>query len=137
MNLFRRPPALETHSYGGHEWSRYPRSRHASQRRYFRRYLGKGKGVVLLHRAMWEDARGPIPKGFQVHHVNRDHNRNELANFELVGFAEHNAQHPERALRIRRYAGRGTFPVRMKRRLRRAGERLGLLEPRRRRRKRR
>lgn len=109
----------DSFEYGGQIYRRYPKSKHASQRRYFRRYLPKGGGVVLLHRQMWIDANGPIPKGFHVHHKDHDYRNNALANFELSPAGAHFASHPERIKRIRRYAGKGVFMVRVKRRLKR------------------
>lgn len=37
----------------------------------------------LEHRMLWEREHGPIPQGFDVHHVNEIRNDNRDENFEL------------------------------------------------------
>jgi hypothetical protein len=97
--------------YRGDVYRRYPKSRHASQRRYFRRYAPTG--VIMLHRQVWTDARGIIPKGFEVHHRDRDFSRNVLSNLRLVESRRHHAA--EKLSRIKRYAGKGTYGMRIRR----------------------
>ncbi len=43
----------------------------------------------LLHRRMWEDAHGPIPDGWDIHHLDEDKLHNDLANLECLPKAEH------------------------------------------------
>lgn len=43
----------------------------------------------LLHRRMWEDANGPIPDGWDIHHVDENKTHNALDNFECLPKAEH------------------------------------------------
>lgn len=43
----------------------------------------------LLHRRMWEDAHGPIPDGWDIHHCDEDKTHNALDNFECLPKAEH------------------------------------------------
>ena len=43
----------------------------------------------LLHRRMWEDAHGPIPEGWDIHHLDENKLHNSLANFECLPKAEH------------------------------------------------
>lgn len=49
-------------------------------------------------RVMWEEANGPIPKGYLIHHVNHDPFDDRLENFQLVTRSEHMRGHatPER-----------------------------------------
>jgi hypothetical protein len=62
----------------------------------------------LLHRVMWREANGPIPRGFIVHHIDEDRGHNELSNFELkssqsVHLSEHmkgKPKSPEHRARI-------------------------------------
>jgi hypothetical protein len=43
----------------------------------------------LLHRRMWEDARGPIPEDWDIHHLDEDKLHNSLDNFECLPKSEH------------------------------------------------
>lgn len=49
--------------------------------------------TIRLHRAVWEEANGPIPKGYHVHHVNGNKADNRLENLELLSHGEHSAIH--------------------------------------------
>lgn len=110
-------PRSESTTYGGAVYTRYPRSKNPSQRRYYRRYMPK-QGIVMLHRQVWIDAHGPIMAGYQVHHRDNRYDNNTIDNLELVEAHSHRQFHPEHVRRIRRYAGRGTLGVRIGRRLR-------------------
>lgn len=50
----------------------------------------KGK---RLHRKVWKDAFGEIPKGFHVHHKDGDRYNNRLSNLVLVEGKEHSKIH--------------------------------------------
>jgi Zn finger protein HypA/HybF involved in hydrogenase expression len=56
--------------------------------------------ITYLHRAVWEAAHGPLPKGraFHVHHIDGDKGNNALENLQLLGASEHLRDHmtPER-----------------------------------------
>lgn len=53
-------------------------------------YFGKTRGArTLLHRDVWEYHNGPILKGFDIHHVDRNKENNRLSNLELIDKAEH------------------------------------------------
>jgi hypothetical protein len=41
------------------------------------------------HRRVWEDAHGPIPKGYIIHHINEDGFDNRLDNLACITKAEH------------------------------------------------
>lgn len=43
----------------------------------------------LLHRRVWEDANGPIPDGWDIHHRDENKTNNALDNFECLPKAEH------------------------------------------------
>jgi hypothetical protein len=47
----------------------------------------------LQHNWIWEQAYGPIPSGWQVHHVNEDKQDNRLENLRLVSPTEHKRLH--------------------------------------------
>ena len=48
---------------------------------------------VREHRLVWEEANGPIPSGYLVHHRNEDRSDNRLENLQLMTRAEHNQHH--------------------------------------------
>lgn len=47
----------------------------------------------LLHRRMWTDAKGPIPEGMEVHHVDENWRHNAVDNFELKTRTNHRRDH--------------------------------------------
>jgi hypothetical protein len=47
----------------------------------------------LLHRLVWEDAHGPIPDGYVVHHRDGDSLNNAVDNLELLPRGEHIGHH--------------------------------------------
>lgn len=53
-------------------------------------YYGKTKGGrTLLHRDVWEHHNGPIPKGYDIHHLDNDKTNCDIANLELLPKSEH------------------------------------------------
>lgn len=43
----------------------------------------------LMHRYIWEKEVGPIPEGWDIHHLDEDKAKNVLSNFECLPKAEH------------------------------------------------
>lgn len=56
-------------------------------------YYVTGKASKKLHRVVWEEANGPIPNGYIVHHRDGDKANNELSNLELIEWGAHTALH--------------------------------------------
>lgn len=53
-------------------------------------YYGATEGDRgLLHRHMWEATNGPIPDGYDIHHLDESKTNNTLSNFECLPKAEH------------------------------------------------
>lgn len=81
--------------FNGYKFTRYPNSPRISDQRYYRgRVPVNGRKIkVYLHRYMWEVLRGPIPDGFDVHHVDGDTQNNTIENLACVEKAEHLSHH--------------------------------------------
>lgn len=64
--------------------------------RYYRskshQYLQANNGE-LLHRRICEDAHGPIPDGYDVHHIDFNHENNDPSNLVALSRAEHHQVH--------------------------------------------
>ena len=60
---------------------------------YYRRHEWSKPGPSNLHRAIWEDAYGPIPEGYEIHHVDGDVFNNRVTNLQCVHAVEHQREH--------------------------------------------
>ena len=80
----------EVVEYRGNRYRRYPDSKHKHHRNYF--YATEPRRG-FLHRHVWEDAHGPIPEGFDVHHISEDTTDNSLGNLECITKLEHRNRH--------------------------------------------
>ena len=54
-------------------------------------YYGGSTG--RLHRAVWEHHNGPIPKGFEIHHIDENKDNNGIENLELMERSAHRRLH--------------------------------------------
>ena len=53
-----------------------------------------GRDVVKLRSVwVWEQANGPVPEGYQIHHKDEDRENDVLCNFELKTEDEHHDYH--------------------------------------------
>ena len=46
-----------------------------------------------LHRVVYENEVGPIPDGFEIHHIDRDKSNNEISNLQCLSKREHAILH--------------------------------------------
>lgn len=53
-------------------------------------YQRKG---VRLHRKVWEDVNGPVPKGKTVHHIDGNRKNNSIGNLMLMSSSQHASHH--------------------------------------------
>lgn len=68
----------------GHAWN--------SGHGYLRVNIGKGKWVYL-HRLRYEQAFGPIPEGYHIHHMDGDKLNNHPMNLMMMSESEHHKFH--------------------------------------------
>jgi hypothetical protein len=43
----------------------------------------------LMHRYVWEKHNGPIPEGYEVHHIDHDRANNDISNLEIYTKSDH------------------------------------------------
>lgn len=70
------------------------------------RYFSSGDKQAkerMLHRRVWLDAKGEIPKGFHIHHINDNWRDNSIENLALVEGKEHARQHKLKRLQNREH----------------------------------
>lgn len=73
----------EVIEFNGRRYRRYPDSNIKAHQRYF------GRSGGFLHRDVWEHHNGPIPEGFDVHHIDEDTSNNDIANLACIPRNEH------------------------------------------------
>lgn len=76
----------------GIEFRRYPNSSNAAHRRYFRPGTSDvERGIDALHREVYRREVGPIPPGYEIHHLDSDTGNNTPSNLVALTRAEHRA----------------------------------------------
>jgi hypothetical protein len=78
---------VESVYFNGRKYNRYPNSNNAAHKRYFAR------AGARLHREVWKFYYGSIPRGFQIHHKDRDTTNNDISNLECLPFKKHRNEH--------------------------------------------
>lgn len=58
-------------------------------------YYLNSKTHKRLHRYVWEKHHGEIPKGYDIHHVDKDKSNNEISNLQLISRKDHMKLHGE------------------------------------------
>jgi len=53
---------------------------------------GKGKSI-LVHRLVWREKFGKIPKDFIIHHKNGNKKDNRIENLECISKSDHRKKH--------------------------------------------
>lgn len=48
---------------------------------------------ILMHRYVWREHKGVIPKGFDIHHLDEDKTNNSVENLECLPKAEHSRKY--------------------------------------------
>ena len=80
--------------HNGRNYYRHPKSPLRHKRVY---WWGRTKtGVMGLHRQIWIDHFGDIPKGFIIHHKDDNPLNNDISNLEIMAKSEHSRMHCSR-----------------------------------------
>lgn len=77
--------------YKGMTYKRNPLSEEWAKRVYYQ--AGRGSGRGYLHRDVYADTHGPIPKGMHVHHKDHDPFNNDPSNLTVLTPKQHNQEH--------------------------------------------
>ena len=73
-------------TFNGVDFVRYSGSSYASVRNYYypRYKRDYCRGIETLHREVWKFYRGPIPPRHHIHHIDNDHDNNDITNLECL-----------------------------------------------------
>lgn len=64
--------------------------------RYWCLYFENGKSYKkLYYRFIWEQANGPIPKGYEIHHKNFNHQDDRIENLDMLTHEDHMKLHDD------------------------------------------
>lgn len=58
-----------------------------------RGYYVATNGRLFLHRHIWQKQNGPIPKGYDIHHIDKNPLNNSLDNLVLLSHGDHRSLH--------------------------------------------
>lgn len=58
-----------------------------------RRIGGRQGKMRLAHHILWEEASGPIPEGYEIHHIDENKKNNDLENLKLLSVSDHQRTH--------------------------------------------
>lgn len=84
----------ETIVFNGITFRRYPDSKRQEDQRYFKpSACDRRRGIESLHREIWKAQNGPIPKGYQIHHIDGDAGNNSITNLRCVKSNPHLSEH--------------------------------------------
>ena len=51
---------------------------------------------IRLHTYVWEKHNGPVPDGYEIHHIDRNTDNNEIENLVMLTVEEHRDHHDNR-----------------------------------------
>ena len=97
---------MEKQIIDGIIFRRYPDSKRTAHKNYFISSAQKSTGfkTILLHRYIWTKHNGEIPKGYHIHHKDRNTINNEISNLELVQSNEHYKYHANLPENIKKHS---------------------------------
>lgn len=82
-------PTKETIIYNGKKYHRYPESKRRHLRVYYWRHDKWKAAPVSLHRQIYADNYGEIPKGHHINHIDHNPLNNDVSNLECLTPKEH------------------------------------------------
>jgi hypothetical protein len=89
-----RKQVVEEIIWHGISFKRYPESKKWADANYYRPHsLYIQNGIEALHREIWREKHGPIPKGYCVHHKDENTANNDINNLVLIARGEHQSYH--------------------------------------------
>lgn len=62
--------------------------------------LRRNGRLIDEHRWVWQQAHGPIPEGYEIHHKNGKKRDNRLENLVLMEIGKHRSMHARRPPRL-------------------------------------
>ncbi len=57
------------------------------------KYVTRSGNTILVHRLVWEEQFGVIPKGMDIHHKDGNKLNNKIENLECLSRKEHGGKH--------------------------------------------
>lgn len=79
--------------YKGVVWTKYPDSPNRNHRVYYYHHFEWKETPRSLHRELYTDFVGEIPKGYHIHHIDGDTENNSISNLKCMSSKEHAELH--------------------------------------------
>jgi len=98
--------------YKGKRYTRNPESTRRQHRVYYWRHDKWKEPPFPLHRQIWIDSFGVIPKGFHIHHKDGNTLNNLISNLECISASAHGKEHgstPQRREHMKIIQKKGTL----------------------------
>lgn len=90
MSGTRRIAGTEELQWNGRRYRRHPHHKDRHRRAYF---MATVAPRTYLHRDIYEAAKGPIPAGWAVHHIDHNVDNNDPSNLVAISVSEHMRLH--------------------------------------------
>lgn len=75
--------------YKGVVWTKYPDASRRNLRVYYYHHFGWKDSPRTLHREIYSDFKGNIPKGYHIHHIDGDTENNDPSNLQALTPNDH------------------------------------------------